>query len=292
MKRLGLMILLLGLAAFFAQANVIAGTEEELRALIDYIFGDDVTVAALSADFPLNFDLPVPENTQIIASTVWERQNDVDTPPQKSMRVMLRSNAIHPRLIGEFYQDYFRSNDWEELQFVTETTNGFYGTNTITGQYCLGRDYYMDFRIWTSALDETEALDWEINIYANPSDAECQVINDNYILLTDFFPQFEPVEGIELLSYAGMNTMHIPQISATYVTGMRFSLPLSTVFAAYNEQIRAEGWTELSQELGTSFAISDWIIHTDTIGDIQGRLVILQKTAQSNEYTAYLSLEQ
>jgi hypothetical protein len=294
MKRLASVLLLaalFGITVFLAQANVIGGTEEQLRELIDYMFGENVTVAALPADFPLNFELPIPANTHIVASMVYEHQNGVEASQSQMLNIILRSETILPSEIAEFYQGYFLEMGWQELNLQFEEATGFYGSNTISASYCYQRDHYFYYSLWKSANADETTIDWSINIVTNPSESECQVVDNDYRQLRDFFPQFETIEGVELLGYSSLGTIQYPDIFASYVTGMRLSIPMEEVFEAYNQQLRDANWQYQSSEMSETFAISDWRIDTEELGLLYGRLVILQKTVNSSEYTAYLSLE-
>jgi hypothetical protein len=203
----------------------------------------------------------------------------------------MRSENILPSDIGEFYRSYFLQNGWQEMRFDYEKEKGFYSSDTVSGAYCYEREYMISFNVWASAPESSETLDWYIDVVTNPSNEECQVIDTNYVQLSDFFPQLERIEGTEYLDYASMGSMHFPEIAATYVTGLRLSIPMTDVFDAYNSQLSAAGWVEQSRQVEESFAISDWLLDGGIFGELSGRLLLLQKTAGSSEWTAYLSLE-
>ena len=272
MKRI-LWLLPLCLFAMFASAqengsHVIGGDEASLREFLRHYmddygpFGTDSTVVIGALPQNLPFDLPIPDETQIIGSVVGGEHDGIEIIADSQL-------PIHE--VVAFYEGALtEAADWRTLDPI----GGFVQEGTA-GLFCYG-----DTSLNLIVLPSRE-LRFTIGIAAD--EISCAVPPEAPRDAATIMPRLVSPEGVVLMSGSGGGGSGG---SSAYTWVMLTSaLPIDEIAATYQAQFEAAGWQQASREAGEKFSWSAWTF-TDADGGQWNGTFTLTGMAD-DEYTAW-----
>lgn len=245
--------------------------------------GDHVTVYIGSLPDDLPFELPLPDDAQIIGSITHSAFGNTE---------VIFDTAAGPKDLVTFFTDALSGDAWQANTNMPGMQGGFVQQEISTISFC-----YNTSEAWvtvnSSAVDDglTDA-----HIYiASPGDAymcggnEINMAGDAYAML----PELRTPEGVEILptGISGGGGGGAPgQRSANMSVVLGTERPVADVIADYNTQLEAAGWTNVMMESGVGFAWSGWTF-TDETGTIWGgTLTLTANPTAENQFNASITV--
>ena len=232
-------------------AQVIGGDEAALREFIgralDYpspeaTDGVTVLIGALPEGLPL--ELPIPEGSRVVGSTVrgselggTEIILDVDMPPEG--------------VLG-FYQEELLRAGWEEAP-EQPYGGGFVSASWPTATYCLNQD---EAQIYLSAFEMPgKGADVRLNIQSPVQYSACDPqVYGPYDEGSAVIPELITPQGTVVESGGSSSGDGMADTSAS----LRTDLSPAELVESYADQLREVGWTQIAREAAEELAWSTW----------------------------------
>lgn len=280
------MITAAGITALAQENIVIGGDDAALRAFIArYVgAGQPVTVNIAALPDGLPFQLPLPPNVRLLGSVTrpsgtggqfYEISMDGSTPAE----------------VLKFYVETLGGAGWQVIQADDTTTGGFSTALNSYGRFCLSdNSASVVVNAYTSGGQPNVVA---VNIQTPGEAYQCQAVtglppDDPYKRI----PSLTVPEGVTLLNNINGLSYASPQgkSSASSPALLQSSQPLADIMVAYNSQLAGAGWTQVSAETGTTFALSVWAIPGDDGKTWKGTLMMVA-TDQAGVYNALIYVE-
>ncbi len=156
----------------------------------------DILVGELPSTLP--FDLPLPDDTDIIGSVIQSfGQDDI-------IDIILSASG-EPENIIAFYRDNLTDNGWIELESDSSSSSGFSPPITYgQAEFCREVSPNIALMVTTIGVNQDDPIDLRLTIHTNIESFECSVSReDRYIESQIILPTLNWPEGARAKSSSG-----------------------------------------------------------------------------------------
>lgn len=290
-----LLALLLGLIPALAQGSteIIGGDEASLRAYIKSMVGpgpfDDTQTQVYIAQLPddLPFDVPLPDETDTIGSTVRDNGFFIE--------IALES-ALEPTAVLDFYNGAFSGDDWHRVG-IDQQPGGFRPA-PVNAIFCYKGDDMM-LNIFASNLSSGRT-DVRMNIQ---SEADPYMCGDNsaeargpygpeaFLLI----PALDTPDGMKISGQSGGSGgggggPYAGPTSAFQSATLEGDMPLADLADFYNAQLEAANWQAIDSISEKNIAWSSWTLKDKDGETWAGMLTITVNPLAENQYYALIQV--
>jgi len=264
------------------EAEVIGGDEAALREFVgralQYIGEGEATtvlIGALPDDLP--FELPLPEGSRVIGSTVRSSQAggtevilDVDMPPEA---------------VVTFYQEQLLQGGWEEAPDYGSGV-GFVSASWPSTVLCLNQD---EAQISINALAVPDkATDVRLHIQSPVRYSSCDPqVYGPYDEASAMIPELIAPEASVVQSGGSSSGDGMADTSASLTT----DLSPAELAESYADQLREAGWIQIAREAAEELAWSTWSTTDEEGQQWAGMLLVAANPVVSDRVFAWFRVE-
>jgi hypothetical protein len=271
-----------------SKIEVLGGEEDTLREFIQRYVGQgyygmvegDTRILIGSLPETLPFNLPLPEDTQVVGSVIREG-------PTESIEIIMDVDGTPEEAIA-FFSDGFSGRKWKVIE-EPGAGGGFISFEFMGITYC----YNKDEAFLTLNARELDARKTDVRVYIqHPLDpyANCAQLDYGagpgapYDLIP---PLVAPKGAIQRVGGGGGSGMNDQYISTTLET----DLNAKALLDHYNLQLEEAGWESVSEVNVGGAAWSHWLMKDDQGRAWDGMLLIIESASNTEGRFALLQIE-
>ena len=284
-----LALVVLPVLAQESNVQIIGGDEDALREFVLRYLGaggaytEDTTILIGALPDELPFDLPLPNDAQIVGSIVRSDSHSIE---------IIADSALEPDAVVAFFDDAL-ADGWESAQGGMMPVGGFVENPFTMGQFCYNEG---EAALNINASSAPSGMT-DIRFYIiSPGDAYMcaggseMAVQDAFRLL----PRLTTPEGVELLpgSGGGGGGGFPGRRSASSTANLTTERPLQDIADDYNAQLVDAGWEQSDSAVSGGVAWSGWTFTDETGARWGGTFTITASPTDDGEYAAWLMIQE
>jgi hypothetical protein len=265
-------------------AQVIGGDEAALREFVGRALhypspegteGTTVLIGALPESLPL--ELPIPEGSRVIGSTIRDQQ-------MGGTEVILDVD-LAPDAVLTFYLERLLQAGWEEAP-QQSYGGGFVSASWPTATFCLNQD---EAQIYISAFEMPgKGADVRLNIQSPVQYSACDPqLYGPYDEGSAMIPELSTPQGTVVESGGSSSGDGTADTSASMTT----DLSPAELVESYADQLREAGWTQIAREAAEELAWSTWSTKDEEDQQWAGMLLVAANPVVPDRIFAWFRVE-